>query len=545
MSQTFLQLQPIQLSGSGITATATSIGVQSFQDVNGNDIVTADLGDKCYATLEPNTTREEIISFTGVTHSSTDLTATLTGVTRNLDYTTPYTQISATGFAHSGGTSLVVSNNPQVYDDMTSNANAETITGLWTFSNAAIPRLDTYVAPTDNAELASKQYVDDTSAGVPVSQNRIVVAATAGETVSAGQSVYYDSGDTEWKLTDANTTSTVDNVLLGIAQGAGTDGVGITGGVLVWGLDSNQSGLTAGNYLYASDTAGAIANSAGTTEVTLGIAKSATEMYFFPRFDQQITETYQDALAGTSGTPAAGNLYVTELGLQRSIECYAADAEASDTYVVTLDPVPTAYVAGMTIRVKFNTANTTAATINVNSLGAKSITKNGTTALSTGDISAAQVSTLVYDGTQFQLQGAGNVGLTDGGNADDLHVHTLRAFKTGSVAHVGSSGDQTIAHGLGKTPVFIKITAMSSGTNDIASVSVGTATSISDETVAYMGQGGTDSNNGVATGYIIQLTNGATDTSLATVQTLDATNIVLDFTDNDTDNVSILWEAYG
>lgn len=84
---------------------------------------------------------------------------------------------------------------------------------------------------------------------------------------------------------------------------------------------------------------------------------------------------------------------------------YAADAEASDTYVVTLDPVPAAYFAGMTIRVLFNTANTGAATINVNSLGAKTIKKMHDQDLEDNDIEATQISTLIYDGTNFQMQG--------------------------------------------------------------------------------------------------------------------------------------------
>jgi len=92
---------------------------------------------------------------------------------------------------------------------------------------------------------------------------------------------------------------------------------------------------------------------------------------------------------------------------------YGVDAQGSDTYVVTLPNFQeVAYWAGMTIRFKANTANTGAATININGLGAKSITKNGASALDDNDISASQVVTLIYDGTQFQLQGS-----TAGGQA--------------------------------------------------------------------------------------------------------------------------------
>lgn len=85
---------------------------------------------------------------------------------------------------------------------------------------------------------------------------------------------------------------------------------------------------------------------------------------------------------------------------------YAADTGAANAYVVTLSPAPTAYVTGMEVVFKATNANTTASTINVNALGAKSIVKNGSEALISGDISAGQTITLRYDGTNFVIQGA-------------------------------------------------------------------------------------------------------------------------------------------
>lgn len=82
---------------------------------------------------------------------------------------------------------------------------------------------------------------------------------------------------------------------------------------------------------------------------------------------------------------------------------YAADAQASDTYVITLSPVPVAYVEGMQVIFKANTANTGAATLNVNSLGAKTIVKAVSTALSNNDILAGMMCLCVYDGTNFIL----------------------------------------------------------------------------------------------------------------------------------------------
>ena len=83
---------------------------------------------------------------------------------------------------------------------------------------------------------------------------------------------------------------------------------------------------------------------------------------------------------------------------------YAVDSGAADAYVVTLSPALTAYSAGHVVRMKASNANTGASTINVNGLGAKSITTTSITALTANRIVANGVYTFVYDGTQYQLQ---------------------------------------------------------------------------------------------------------------------------------------------
>lgn len=85
---------------------------------------------------------------------------------------------------------------------------------------------------------------------------------------------------------------------------------------------------------------------------------------------------------------------------------YAADAGANDTYVITLAPVPSAYTTGMEVSFRANTINTGACTINVNSLGAQTIKKGGTTDLADGDLVAGRIYDLVYDGTNFQVKDA-------------------------------------------------------------------------------------------------------------------------------------------
>lgn len=94
---------------------------------------------------------------------------------------------------------------------------------------------------------------------------------------------------------------------------------------------------------------------------------------------------------------------------------YCADAGSTDAYACTPSPAPGAYVTGTVIYLfKANTVNTGAATLNVNSLGAKTIKKyttTGGTDLADGDIRAGQIVAVVYDGTNMQMvSGLGNAG---------------------------------------------------------------------------------------------------------------------------------------
>lgn len=308
----FVAGQDFYLSGNGIAASDTSITLKSFKFPNSGDtILMTDFGDIGYGTLEPGTSRREFISFTGVTQNG-DGSATLTGVTRGLDAAAPYTSVAGLKKGHAGNSLFRITNTPQLYDELAAKDNDETITGTWTFSTSAFPKMsDSTTSPVNDAEFVTKKYVDDTAGGTPVSINRIVVEGTAGATVAAGDLVYLDTTDTEWKLVDATNTATLYNVELGIAQGAGTDGNAITGGVLTQGLDSNQAGLATNNLAYATDVAGTIGTAAGTNEKIIGYVLSATQIVFDPDFGPAPTASEKDALAGTSGTPSSTNKYVT------------------------------------------------------------------------------------------------------------------------------------------------------------------------------------------------------------------------------------------
>ena len=190
----------------------------------------------------------------------------------------------------------------------------------------------------------------------------------------------------------------------------------------------------------------------------------------------------------------------------------------------------------MTIRFKANTANTGAATLNVNSLGAKTIKKNVSQDLETGDISANQIITVVYDGTNFQLQSIPS---------------SFVRFKNGNDSHdISVTGSQTIAHGLGKTPLKVVIRAVKSegSTGNLSSTGVYDGT-----TQAYVYNGFSDTlapESGSGTANVIALVSGTGSvdaTATAEITGLDDTNITLNWAKSGTPGGTayFTWEVEG
>jgi len=87
---------------------------------------------------------------------------------------------------------------------------------------------------------------------------------------------------------------------------------------------------------------------------------------------------------------------------------FLSSVSGSDTITaIVTSPNFTAYAAGQMFNFVAAAANTTTSvTLNLNGLGARTVTKEGTLALAAGDILAGQVITVVYDGTRFQITNA-------------------------------------------------------------------------------------------------------------------------------------------
>ncbi len=156
-------------------------------------------------------------------------------------------------------------------------------------------------------------------------------------------------------------------------------------------------------------------------------------------------------------------------------------AGGTTTYTLTPTPAVGAYVTGQSFNIKMNATNTGASTINVSGLGAKSLTKGGATALSSGDLLIDGVYTIKYDGTQFQVSnpaatattaatraeiatGTSNTLMATPQNLHEFHVPPQGFLYNGKIVPSVASNNLTVAlKGLdgndpsATNPVYVRI----------------------------------------------------------------------------------------
>ncbi len=84
---------------------------------------------------------------------------------------------------------------------------------------------------------------------------------------------------------------------------------------------------------------------------------------------------------------------------------YIAAGGTPNALTATLSPAPAALFAGLRFLLKIGSANTGAATLNLNSLGATAIIRADGSPLQAADLQAGSIVCFVYDGSSFQVQG--------------------------------------------------------------------------------------------------------------------------------------------
>lgn len=213
-----------------------------------------------------------------------------------------------------------------------------------------------------------------------------------GDNVQIGPSAFAFAAAYAFGLTNVNVTfagSIAAYNLSGINTG-NEDQVSI--GLIIDGAASKATPVNADEIPIADSAASFV-----TKKLTWANLKATLKTYFDTLY--QAVGTYVTSVTAVTPLVSSGG---TTPAL--SLTPFKGTASGTNTYTVTLAPVPAAYVNGMTYTVTFTNANSGASTLNANTLGAKAIQYKGA-ALTGAEIPAGATVALMYDGTQFQIVG--------------------------------------------------------------------------------------------------------------------------------------------
>ena len=329
---------------------------------------------------------------------------------------------------------------------------------------------------------------------------------------------------------------------IGIGNATAAEALDVTGNIAVSGTVDGRDLATDGTKLDGI-TGTNTGDEASATTTVEGIVELATAA---------------EAAAGTD-TGRTPSVSVLPALHQDSKYVFAADGEASDAYAITLTPAPAAYATGQVFHFTANTANTGAATLNVNSLGAKTIVKRGSSTLADNDIKAGQAVTVIYDGTNFQMQS--QLGNAPSGSGDmvlaDVQVVTgLKTFGTaggavGKFALAGSTSGSTVVDASATASGTITIPAATdtlvgkATTDTLTNKSIdadGTGNSITNIDVAEI-----KSTSGLLEGIIFfkdgngtdTITTGAADTVLTATRSGTITGWYVNGDDTETGGITV------
>lgn len=157
---------------------------------------------------------------------------------------------------------------------------------------------------------------------------------------------------------------------------------------------------TAGQPVVSGTVISSTAFNALTADLATGLSTCLTK-------DGQTTPTANIPMGSNKITGLAVGTDATDAATLAQVQSTTAkligSVSGTDTITGSLTPSLAAYAAGQMFYFVAAGDNTGAVTLNINSLGAKNVTKGGTTALSAGDIKSGQTVAVIYDGTRFQI----------------------------------------------------------------------------------------------------------------------------------------------
>lgn len=366
-----------------INSSAYAIQLSDILGWDGNALTSANFGGVLWAVLRNSTnTQMEIMQLDPTTIANSQVTVLL----RGLDFSGGLVEVTNNKLTWIKNDTIIElgSNPPQLLAQGVMVTGTQTIADLKTFTT--LPQ--STAVPVSAADFANKAYVDATTGG-NANYDQNIVNGVAGANLTAGNVAYLKASDGKWYVADSSATATSVGVQLGIVQATVTSGSTALR-ILLGGRDKTQTGLTAGNTYYLS-TAGAISTTQGANIRLVGQVPSGSTTDLIVNF--------------AGGDPS--------LATTDSSKVYAADTGSSNAFAIALTPAIPAYKTGQLFFFKASFTNTGPSTLNVNSLGAKTIKKAATLDLASGDIATGQLVAVQYDGTNFQLMsGVANVSLT-------------------------------------------------------------------------------------------------------------------------------------
>jgi hypothetical protein len=220
-------------------------------------------------------------------------------------------------------------------------------------------------------------------------------------------------------------------------------------------MSFNGSGVfninTAGQPVVSGTVISATAFNALTADLATGLSTCLTK-------DGQTNPTANIPMANYKFTGLGAGSDATDSAnlsqVQSTVVKLIGTISGADTITGSLVPALTAYAAGQMFYFVAAGDNTGAVTLNINSLGAKNVTKDGTTALSAAEIKSGQTVVVVYDGTRFQMVNPVVVGLT--------------GITTATTTALGVNAGDSITSGTNNTIIGYNAgTAVTSGTTNV------------------------------------------------------------------------------
>lgn len=299
-----------------VLPTDNTISLSSFQTPDGRNLVMSMFGTTGYGTLDPtNTARLESISFTGITQNA-DGSATLTGVSRGLDFVSPYTASTTLEKTHLVGSNFILSNTSAFYgNEFALINNNQTFNGINTFLTP--PILNDSNA-TSTSQAASRAYANSLaiqgSATSTINNSGIGILATGSQ---AANGTYGSLQDTHFLGTNISTST---------YMGGRSNQVVVTGGSNT--IDPNFI-ATSSNYTWSGTnifSGMAIFSGTGTTTANKGIeSNTAIAAPYLMATSTNATSTLTNLIISNNATTT--NLTVSGV----CMGCNAQTAFASTT----------------------------------------------------------------------------------------------------------------------------------------------------------------------------------------------------------------------